>query len=114
MGTVHRTWVQFPPPPPWIRPVAYYFYVLRSKKDGGLYKGTAQDVERRLVQHNVGKTKSLRHRIPFEVIHSEEYATRAEALARERWSKTLPGGKELHTLLSDVGSPARAGKPGTG
>jgi len=95
-------------------PVAYYFYVLRSKRDGALYKGVAEDVQRRLAQHNAGKTKSLRHRIPFEVVHSEEYATRAEALAREQWSKTLQGGKELNALLSDVGSPARAGKPDSG
>ena len=102
--------------------MAYYFYVLRSKRDGGLYKGTAEDVMRRLEQHNAGKTKSLRHRIPFELVYFEEYGTRAEALAREGWSKTLRGEKELGRVLSDVGlpegsptgSPARAGMPGTG
>jgi predicted GIY-YIG superfamily endonuclease len=65
--------------------VAYYFYVLRSKKDRGPCKGVAENVRQRLEQHNGGKTKSLRHRIPFETIRVEEYATRAEAVAREMW-----------------------------
>jgi len=92
----------------------YYFYVLRSTKDGDLYKGVAEDVERRVAQHNAGKTKSLRHRVPLELVDVEEYATREDALTREKWAKTLEGGKELRRLFSEVGSPARAGKPGTG
>ncbi len=102
--------------------MAYYFYVLRSRKDGGLYKGVAQDVERRLAQHNAGKTRSLRHRVPLSLVHTEEYASREEALARERWSKTRAGGKELRRLLCESatqgdsvgGSPARAGRPASG
>jgi len=100
----------------------YYFYVLRSKKDGDLYKGVAEDVERRLAQHNAGKTRSLKHRTPLVLVHVEEYATREEALAREQWSKTPAGGKELRKLVatiglsgaSAVGSPARAGRPVSG
>lgn len=92
----------------------YYFYVLRSKKDGGLYKGCAENVEHRLAQHNAAKTKSLRHRVPFEIIYVEQYATREEALAREKWSKTLTGGKELRQSLMDPSSPARAEKPVSG
>jgi putative endonuclease len=84
--------------------MAYWFHVLRSKRDGTLYKGVAQDVQVRLAQHNGGKTKSLRHRVPFEVIYVEEWPTRQQALAREKWSKTLRGGKELQALLSQGGS----------
>jgi len=47
--------------------MAYYFYALRSRRDGKLYKGVAADVDARLAQHNGGKTKSLRHRRPLEV-----------------------------------------------
>jgi len=95
-------------------PMAYYFYVLRSKTDGGLYKGVAENVRQRLAQHNSGKTKSLRHRLPLEVVYVEEYATREQALARERWSKTLSGGEQLRRTILDAGSPARAGKPVSG
>ncbi|MCI0531541.1 MAG: GIY-YIG nuclease family protein [candidate division Zixibacteria bacterium] len=97
----------------------YYFYVLQSLKDGSLYKGSTENLNARLEQHNLGKTKSLKHRIPFKLIYAEEYSNREEAVARERWSKSLKGGKALQKLLaekniSDAGSPARAGKPASG
>jgi len=77
----------------------YYFYVLQSSKDGSLYKGSAENIEIRLAQHNSGKTKSLKHRIPFKMVYFEEFSTREEALAREKWSKSLQGGKVLRELL---------------
>ena len=77
----------------------YYLYVLQSLKDGSLYKGITENAEKRLTQHNAGKTKSLRHRIPFKLIYSEEYLTKEEALAREKWSKSLQGGRVLRHLL---------------
>jgi len=94
--------------------VACWFYVLRSGKDGRLYKGVTQDLERRLAQHNAGKTKSLRHRRPFTLVYREKFASREDAMARERWSKTPAGGKRVRELVGDAGSPARAGEPGTG
>jgi predicted GIY-YIG superfamily endonuclease len=86
--------------------VAYYFYVLRSKRDGGLCKAVAQDVRRRRNHRQAGRTRILRHRGPFDLVHVEDYATRAEAPAGERWSKTLNGGKQLRELAADAGSPA--------
>ncbi|MGH8003852.1 MAG: GIY-YIG nuclease family protein [Limisphaerales bacterium] len=77
----------------------YYFYTLQSLKNGSLYKGSAENLETRIAQHNAGKTKSLRHRIPFRLVYFEEFSTREEALAREKWSKTLQGGKALREIL---------------
>ena len=78
----------------------YYFYVLQSLKDGFLYKGVAKNIEVRLAQHNSGKTKSLRHRIPLKLVYHEEFGTREGALAREKWSKTLDGGKIIRKLIA--------------
>ncbi len=77
----------------------YYFYVLQSLKDGFLYKGSPENIEARIAQHNAGKTKSLRHRTPFKLVHIEEFSTREEAIAQEKWSKTLQGGKVLREIL---------------
>jgi putative endonuclease len=38
----------------------YYVYVLKSEKDGRLYKGLTSDLEKRLLQHNAGITKSTK------------------------------------------------------
>ncbi|WP_239004431.1 GIY-YIG nuclease family protein [Lacinutrix sp. WUR7] len=37
---------------------SYYTYVLESDIDGRLYKGHTDNVEKRLKEHNAGKTKS--------------------------------------------------------
>ena len=70
----------------------FYVYVIRSLKDGRLYTGVTSDLGRRLAEHNRGKTRSLRARRPLRLVYSEEYATRAEALAREQYLKTPEGG----------------------
>jgi putative endonuclease len=43
----------------------YYVYVLRSLRDGKLYTGVTSDLDRRVREHNSGKTKSLRGRRPL-------------------------------------------------
>ena len=61
----------------------YYFYILRSLTDRGSYIGSTQELVQRLKEHNAGKTKSIKHRIPFEIVYSEEYKTTKEARQRE-------------------------------
>ena len=35
--------------------MAYFVYVLRSEKDGRLYKGQTSDLDRRIKQHSSGE-----------------------------------------------------------
>ena len=46
----------------------YYTYVLKSLKDGHFYIGITHDIEKRLKEHNSGKTRSTRNRLPFRLI----------------------------------------------
>lgn len=46
----------------------YYVYVLKSKKDNGLYIGKTNDVYRRLMEHNSGHTQSLSNRLPMMLL----------------------------------------------
>lgn len=78
----------------------YHVYVLKSEKTDHLYKGHTQNLAIRLQEHNAGKTRSTRSGVPWRLVHSEVCATRAEAVAREQYFKTLQGGKELRRLLS--------------
>jgi putative endonuclease len=81
----------------------YYFYVLYSLKDHHLYKGVTTDVNKRLKEHNSGRTKSTKSRRPFVMLHYEEYSDKTSALRRENWSKTLEGGGELKLKLIEMG-----------
>ena len=69
----------------------YYVYVLRSKKNGYRYIGHTNNIERRLKEHNLGLTKSIRFQIPFGLEYIESYPTRLEAIRREKYLKTGQG-----------------------
>ena len=77
----------------------YTVYVLKSLKDGKQYTGSTEDLERRLKEHNAGKTASTRRRRPFVLVHTEEYESREAAEDRERYLKTGKGREELKKLL---------------
>ena len=79
----------------------YYFYVLKSLKDGRRYKGYTIDLEKRLERHNAGGVKSTKYRRPLILVYSESYDTEKEARDREKWSKTFEGGMELKTILEN-------------
>ena len=77
----------------------FWVYVLKSKKDGKQYTGFTVDLDRRLAEHNAGRTESTRRRRPFEVIYSEAYEEREQAKKRERFLKSGQGRKELKRIL---------------
>jgi putative endonuclease len=80
----------------------YYVYVLRSQKDERLYTGYTSDIEKRLRDHNAGNTKSLRNRRPLKLVYYEEFNTKAEAIARERYFKTPEGGARKKKLIEQA------------
>ena len=80
----------------------FVVYILQSLKDRGYYVGHTSNIERRLSEHNSGKTKSLKHRIPFAIIYTEKFRTRKEAKIRERQIKSYKGGE---AFLKLIGSP---------
>ena len=78
----------------------HYVYVLKSVKDGKLYTGVTKDVGRRLREHNAGRTRSLRGRRPLLLVFTEQYQTKKDAMARERFFKTPRGGLVKQALAA--------------
>jgi len=61
----------------------YFVYLLRCR-DGTLYCGYTTDVRKRLQVHNAGKgAKYTKSRLPVEVVYTEEFETKSDALKRE-------------------------------
>ncbi len=77
----------------------YWTYILKSKTTGRYYIGSTNDLNRRLADHNRGKSKSVRGRGPFEIIYYEEYQTRQEAVKREVEIKNFKGGNKFKAIL---------------
>lgn len=69
--------------------MAWYVYILRCR-DGTLYTGTTDDVERRLAAHSAGRgAKYTRGRGPLELVYQEEVPDKSAALRREYQIKRL-------------------------
>jgi len=72
----------------------FFVYVLKSLKDNTTYIGSCEDLERRLKEHNQGKTKSIKHKIPLELVYYEAYLTKTLARKREIELKKNSAAKE--------------------
>ena len=48
-----------------------------------MYIGYTGDLRQRIKDHNQGKTKSIKHRIPFKLIYYEAYKNKTDARKRE-------------------------------
>lgn len=67
----------------------HYFYVLQCK-DGSLYAGYTNNLERRVAVHNAGKgAKYTRARLPVTCVYFEEFITKREAMQQEYAFKQL-------------------------
>lgn len=80
--------------------VAWFVYMLRCR-DGSLYTGCTDDLERRLAVHQSGKgAKYTRSRLPVELVYQEPAEDRSGALRREAAIKRLPRREKLRLLNS--------------
>lgn len=69
----------------------YSIYILKSLKDNRFYIGQTNNIDDRIKRHNSGKVIATHNRIPLKIIHQEIYKTRAEAMRREKYLKSLKG-----------------------
>ena len=79
--------------------MGYFVYVLESEVDGRLYKGHTSDIDKRIIEHNTGKTKSTKGYKPWRLVYFEEFDTREEAVLREKYLKTGSGREFLKEKL---------------
>ena len=75
----------------------WYVYVLQSLKNERLYIGSTNNLERRLSEHNSGKSRYTRSTRPFELVYQEDYGERIEARRRELFLKSGKGREFLRS-----------------
>ena len=78
----------------------YKVYVLKSVDNYRGYVGITENLDRRIVGHNSGKTKSTKGYRPWELFFFEEYPTRIEARGREKYLKSAPGRRWMKTNIN--------------
>jgi putative endonuclease len=87
----------------------FFVYILRSQSTGRLYKGSTEDLLRRMAEHAQGLSFSTKSGGPWELVRQEQFATRAEAMHRERYFKTGKGREELRKMLVERGTRSSTG-----
>ena len=76
-----------------------YVYILESVNTGRYYIGCTDDLERRLHEHNNGKSASTKAFRPWRLAHSEYYETLAKARQRERYLKAKKSRVQLTKVI---------------
>jgi putative endonuclease len=79
----------------------YFLYILYSPKYVKTYVGQTDNLENRLAVHNSGKVKSTKPYLPWIIIRSESFTSRAEAMKREAWFKSRAGRKKISEILKN-------------
>jgi putative endonuclease len=84
----------------------YCVYILLNETNIETYTGVADDVNKRLAEHNAGRVKSLRPYRPYKIIHTELLETLKEARQKERFYKSTTGGRRLKEMFLNKHSSA--------
>ncbi|MFA6470305.1 MAG: GIY-YIG nuclease family protein [Bacteroidota bacterium] len=79
----------------------YFVYILQSLKSGKFHVGHTDDLPKRLLQHNNGYNSSTKSGTPWEIKHTEEFATRSDAMKREYEIKSQKSRKYILRLLDE-------------
>lgn len=76
-----------------------YLYILLNKAKTRTYTGVTDNVKRCLKDHNSGKVASSSPHGPYEVIHTESFATLSEAKQKEKFYKSTTGRRKLKEMF---------------
>ena len=83
----------------WVR-FMYFVYAISSSIQNRIYVGMSEDVEKRLGEHNAGKTSSTKFYRPWVLFCTEAFETRVEARKREIFLKSGSGKEFLKEILA--------------
>ena len=69
----------------------YYIYIMKSLKDGSLYKGFTEDLKERLKIHNQGGDDYTSRKRPWKLVWYCAFNDKKKALAFEKYLKSGSG-----------------------
>ena len=83
----------------------YHTYILRSRSSGRFYIGQTDDLDARVARHNSGGCDATRGRGPWELVWSQSFATRSEAVRMERGIKSRKSREFIEALIAKGSDP---------
>ncbi|GBE17232.1 GIY-YIG nuclease superfamily protein [bacterium BMS3Abin15] len=80
----------------------FYVYILKSKKNGKLYKGLTNNLKRRTKDHNSGNSIFTKNNGPWRLIYYEAFVSKSDAKREESFLKSGKGKERIKYLLEDI------------
>ena len=84
--------------------MSFYVYILRTSSNT-LYVGQTNNLEKRIKEHKsktIKSSKYIRSFPSFELVYSESFTTRSQALKREYELKTWPKEKKEALIVNST------------
>ena len=82
-----------------VRPFYFYVYVLKCQKTRTFYTGATNNLERRLEEHNKGKSYYTKNKLPLTLVYFEACLNKDDAYRRERYLKTGMGKRYIKNRI---------------
>ena len=79
----------------------YYVYILKSEKNGKLYKGMTQDLKRRVKEHNSDGSSFTSYNGPWKLVYYEAFLNKGDAQREELFLKSGKGKERIKYLLTE-------------
>ena len=79
----------------------FVVYILFSSKVDQYYVGHTQNMEDRLSRHNSGRSLSTKKGKPWNLVYTETFETRSEAMLREKAIKKMKSRTYLEQLIQN-------------
>jgi len=79
----------------------FWIYILQSEKNGRYYIGSTNNIERRLSEHNSGKTRSLKFIRPLKLVFKKPYESESEVKLMERKLKKYKSREIIDRIVKE-------------
>ncbi len=79
--------------------MTFFVYILRNPQ-GRYYIGQTSNLSLRIQRHNEGKVFWTKSRGPWEIVYSQSFQTRSEAMTEEKRLKALKSTSALEKLIA--------------
>jgi len=78
-----------------------FVYILKSLKNNSYYLGSTNNIERRLSEHNLGKSKFTKNNRPYLLVFYQEFNSLKTAKQVEYKLKRLASRKIIEEIISE-------------
>ena len=82
--------------------MSHFLYILKSQIENKSYVGITNNLERRLLEHNSGKSFYTKRYLPWEVIYKENCDNLVSARKREKYFKSCTGRKMMRNIFENL------------